>query len=212
MKPIEFRLFKPSGKLSKGASRFWGSPDLLSVEDFPFYTDMYGDKVPYTFVCQINLADIAKFDVDNYLPHRGLLSIFAKIDYYLGVESDDFIGSDISDTDDLRVLYFSDYLSFDEVVVVDNYGEVVSPNELSIVFGGDSNIDEHMFFPIPTHRPWKTWDAPYEDWIVLLQIDSCEGADFNLNFMDCGVLNILISKEDLKQHRFDKVRAIVLSS
>ena len=36
--------------------------------------------------------------------------------------------------------------------------------------------------------------------------------DFSLNFMDCGVLDFLISPEDLAACRFDNVRAIILST
>ena len=72
--------------------------------------------------------------------------------------------------------------------------------------------DEHALLAHPTYRPWENWDAPYEDWLILLQVDSFEGKDFQLNLMDVGVLDFLISPSDLKQHSFDNVRAIVLSS
>lgn len=72
--------------------------------------------------------------------------------------------------------------------------------------------DEHMLFAPPSTREWETWDEPYEAWEILLQIDSFAGMDFNLNFMDFGVLDLLIDPEDLKRRRFDNVRAIVLST
>ena len=65
------------------------------------------------------------------------------------------------------------------------------------------NIIRRNFFEI---------NLAYEDWLILLQVDSFEGKDFQLNLMDVGVLDFLISPSDLKQHSFDNVRAIVLSS
>ena len=72
--------------------------------------------------------------------------------------------------------------------------------------------EDHALMAEPTYREWENWDSPYEDWKILLQVDSFSGDDFNLNFMDFGVLDFLISPEDLKNSRFDCVRAIVLSS
>lgn len=48
--------------------------------------------------------------------------------------------------------------------------------------------------------------------MILLQVDSFEGEDFSLNFMDTGVLDFLISPHDLEKSDFSDVRAIVLSS
>ena len=47
---------------------------------------------------------------------------------------------------------------------------------------------------------------------ILLQVDSFAGMDFNLNFMDCGVLDFLIAPEALWARDFSSVRAIVLST
>ena len=55
-------------------------------------------------------------------------------------------------------------------------------------------------------------NAPFEDWVILLQIDSFEGKDFVLNFMDFGVLDFLISPKALEASDFSDVRGIVLST
>ena len=55
-------------------------------------------------------------------------------------------------------------------------------------------------------------EPPFEDWQILLQVDSFSGMDFDLNFMDFGVLDFLISPEDLAKRDFSSVRAIVLST
>lgn len=215
MKPIRIILSKPSEKLSEGSSRFWGNPDLPEGMDYPTYIDNDGDDYPYCFICQINLEQLAIFAPENPLPHKGLLSFFAKIDNYLGdYAATDIIGSHISEKESVKVMYFPKIDNLREVVLIDEDNEQINPDELSISFSYklEPLNAEHELFAQPTHREWETWDNPYDDWTILLQIDSFEGEDFNLNFMDCGVLDFLISPKALATHDFSEVRAIVLST
>lgn len=215
MRPVYLKLSVPSGKLATGSSRFWGNPDLPEDFDYPSYIDEDGDEYHYFFVCQINLEELAKSSISTILPKKGLLSFFAKIDYYMGCYDApmDICGS-VSDKDAVRVLYFPLCENMEEKVLVDDDNDPIAPDELQIDFHLDFTplSHEHSLFAPPTHRPWETWDSPYEDWEILLQIDSFEGNDFNLNFMDCGVLDFLISPSDLKRQSFDNVRTIVLST
>jgi len=216
MKPIYLILSMPFDKVETCGSRFWGNPDLPHGVDYPTYVDDEGDDYPYYFICQINLEQLAPFDTENRLPHKGLLSFFAKIDHYMGYfAATGGIGGCTSDPDDVKVLYFPECNDdFREVVLVDDDGRPTAPKEMEIKFAHtiERYSDEHALFAPPTHREWETWDPPYENWEILLQIDSFCGMDFNLNFMDCGVLDFLIDPDDLKKHRFDNVRAIVLST
>ena len=212
-KPI-YIIAKPQS--GKKVSHFWGSPLLPPGYPYPEYIDSDGDRWPYNFICQINLADIAPFDTEGKLPHEGLLLFFTKIDRYLGdFEAADCISGYISDAEDVKVLYFPDSNGFEEILLTDIDGTPLSPHGLPVIFSEKPEgkyCDEHMLFAPPTHREWENWDPPFEDWPILLQIDSFNGKDFNLNFMDCGVLDFLISPEDLAARRFDNVRAIVLST
>lgn len=215
MRPIHLTLSMPFEKLATGSSRFWGNPDLPSGKDYPTYIDNEGDAVPYVFICQINLADLHAYAPENPLPKAGLLQFYAKIDHYLGYFADtDCVSGYISDAEDVKILYFPDYSDFQEVVLVDSDDEPCSPEEKEIGFAFEVEplSDDHALFAEPTHREWETWDEPFEDWEILLQIDSFMGMDFDLNFMDCGVLDFLIHPEDLKAGRFDNVRGIVLST
>lgn len=128
--------------------------------------------------------------------------------------STDPVGGSISSEDAVKVLYFPSCNDMNEVVLVDNDNNPVAPEEMQMRFSHTVPplSDEHILFALPTHREWETWDPPYEDWEILLQIDSFEGMDFRLNFMDFGVFDFLISPSDLKNCRFDNVRAIVLST
>lgn len=222
MKPINLTLSKPFDRVAPCGSRFWGNPDLPKEYGYPSYPDEDGDPFEYQFVCQINLAEVAPYDTGNRLPHKGLLSFFAKIDHYLGrFDGGSTIGGYIGDTDDVKVLFFpevglpGDNPGFKELILLDEDDKPLNPEELQIRFTtepGEIYRDDHALFAEPTHREWKTWDSPYEAWQILLQVDSFSGMDFNLNFMDCGVLDFLISPDDLAAGRFDRVRAIVLST
>lgn len=215
MRPIYLQLSKPESGPVPGTSRFFGNPDLPAGYGYPVYTDDDGDEYPYFFVCQINLADVAPYDADNMLPHEGLLSFFAKIDPYVGYyAATDCIGGVISGNDAVKVIYFPSCENMEEMVLLDEEGVPSSPSGLDMGFstGSFRSSDEHALFASPVHRPWETWDPPFEDWKILLQVDSFSGEDFDLNFMDVGVLDFLISPSDLELRRFDNVRAIVLSS
>ena len=216
MQPIYLKLSKPFEELDVRASRFWGSPALPRGVDFPQYIDDEGDESPYVFICQINLAELKAFCKDNPLPSEGLLLFFAKIDHYLGQFADtDCIGGAISDPDAVKVIHIKDLTDLREVVLVDDDDKPISPEELEISFTSEHDPlkdDDHCLFARPDHREWESWDHPFEDWQILLQVDSFSGMDFNLNFMDYGVLDFLISPEDIQHADFSNVRAIVLST
>ena len=222
MKPIKLILSRTSERIEQCGSRFWGNPDLPTGYEYPAYLDDTGEPIEYQFVCQINMGEIAPYDIENILPHKGLLSFFAKIDHYLGdYDVKSSISGYVSSPEDVRVLFFPDVgqpgecAGFDEMILVDDDDREINPRELTIDFTirpSDQTEDIHALLADPIYREWSEWEHPYDDWITILQVDSFSGEDFNLNFMDVGVLDFIISPEDLLSCRFDRVRAIVLSS
>lgn len=215
MKPIHLKLSKPFDKLPVTASRFWGNPSLPEDMEWPCYTDDDGDELDYVFVCQINLKELAPYNTAHLLPSSGLLLFFARIDHYLGHFEYESVGGAISPKDAVRIIYLPSTDGLVEKVLVDENDNPVSPEELQISFTYDFDPlrdEDTCLFARPDHREWETWDHPYEDWLILLQVDSFSGMDFNLNFMDFGVLDFLISPLDLRKADFSDVRAIVLSS
>ena len=225
MKPVSLVLSRPFDRVEICGSRFWGNPDLPKGYGYPVFEDIDGNPFEYQFICQINLSEIAPFDTENRLPHKGLLSFFAKIDRYLGrFDNGSSLGLSLSSPEDVRVLYFPEVgeagenanPGFDQLVLVDDDGRPLNPAEWKLDFstGHESDYyhDGHALLAEPVHREWEDWDEPCEGWNILLEIDSFSADDFILNFVDFGVLDFLISPEDLAARRFDRVRAIVLSS
>ncbi len=85
-KAIAIKLKKVYGEHDVAASKFYGSP-VVPKE----WADRFTDDV--IFLAQIRLADIAKYDKDNRLPHTGYLYFFLDtetypyypmVDYYAG--------------------------------------------------------------------------------------------------------------------------------
>lgn len=215
MKPIYLKLSKPFAKLPETASRFWGNPAMPEDLEWPCYTDDDGDELDYVFVCQINLKELAPYNTAHLLPSSGLLLFFARIDHYLGHFEYESVGGAISSKDAVRIIYLPSTDGLVEKVLVDENDNPVSPEELQISFTYDFDPlrdEDTCLFARPDHRQWETWDHPYEDWLILLQVDSFSGMDFNLNFMDFGVLDFLISPRALRKADFSDVRAIVISS
>lgn len=221
MRPLYLVLSKRTEKTPLCGSRFWGNPDLPFEYSYPSYQDKEGNTHNYRFICQINLSELPMCDISDKLPSKGLLSFFAKIDRYLGYEDDEFVSGYISSPNDVCVLFFSEPNSigdnkyFEEKVLIDDNGIPINCEELHVDFSvsrPSEYCEEHVLMSEPIFREWENWDNPYEDWIVLLQIDSFSGDNFNLNFMDFGVLDFLISVEDLYNLCFDSVRGIILSS
>src|SRR4051794_24936937 len=58
-------------ELPLGASRIGGCPDLPSRTKWPRCPET--DDGPFRFVMQVNLAEVAPFDVAKVLPKKGLL-------------------------------------------------------------------------------------------------------------------------------------------
>ena len=186
-------------------SKWWGNPDLPKDFEEPDCS---------TFICQIRCDEIAKYDEDNLLPHKGMLYFFAELDYYLG-NFDAYCPSCYWDSDDVKVLYIEDIedQEFEQVVYVDDDDNPTALEELAMEFSIDgAYCDGDKLFGEPTDREWEDWDEPYAGWVNLLQIESDEYEDGTLNFMDWGAFNVLIDPEDLKNKNFDNVTAIVCSS
>lgn len=205
MKSIKINLEKSDEDLFM-QSKWWGNPDLPQNFDYP------GDL---TFICQIKCDEIAAFDEENILPHKGMLYFFAAIDYYFG-HFDSYSPMDFYwDNADVKVCYVEDIDNqlFEQIVLVDEDGNDVAMKELKIVFSNAEPLcDSNKLLGEPYNREWEDWDAPYNGWIELLQVDSDDYDGFSLNFMDWGMLHFLIDRNDLINKDFSKVTSCICST
>lgn len=204
MDSIKICLEKPSEDLFM-QSKWWGNPDMPVGFDVP-------DDL--TFICQIRCDEIAEFDKGNLLPHKGMLYFFADIDYYFG-HFDSYCPGGYWDAEDVKVIYVENIgnQTFEQVVFVDDDDNPVALKELRIVFSNSGPMCEtNKMLGEPYNREWEDWDPPYNGWTELLQVDSDDYEGATLNFMDWGMLHILINPKDLKNKDFSNVTSIVCST
>ena len=72
------------------SSKWWGDPDMPADMEYPTAPAQEDGETfdyPLTFVCQIDCEDIAPFDPEGKLPHKGMFYIFAGLDEYLDYDS-----------------------------------------------------------------------------------------------------------------------------
>lgn len=186
-------------------SKWWGNPDIPA--NFEFDDSLM-------FVCQIRCEDFADYDEDNILPHRGMLYFFCDIAYYLGYY-DDFEPQSSSywDKDAVKVYYVEDVdeNSFRQIIFEDDYFPQIKERKMNFEITEDDSPGFKLLGS-PYMFEYENWPPPYSKCINLLQIDSEDDDDYNLMFMDMGLLYVIINPKDLMKRDFSKVRAYLYST
>lgn len=200
-KPIYIHIAESNRALPLGASHLFGQPDMPEEYAMPM--------IP--LICQINLEELPDNDV---LPSSGLLLIFADINYY----SDSWVGElnismYVSDPKSVAVIYIPKEDC--DLLVRREDACKSSPKAVGIGFSRvKPSIDEPdlQMFGRSDHLEWETWPNPCENWIMLFQMDSMEEEEYSYNFIDWGVLCILVSHKSVSTLDFSDARGIILSS
>lgn len=196
-----------------GCSKMWGGPDLPEDFDFPMFKDEVGDEYHYRFVCQIDCREAAPFDSEGLLPKTGILYFFARIGYYFSNSFDDEPRNsgwwDLSDT---KVIYVADnddkHLA--EAILLDDDDQPIAPADERITFEAGIPQAGHQLLGKPSYLAEELEEDP--DRLLLLQLDSCQAGDEELNFCDCGMLYFTIRREDLLKKDFSKVQGYLATS
>jgi uncharacterized protein YwqG len=81
-----------------GGSEIGGRPDLPPDIEWPRWND-----TPLSFIAQFNLGEIAEYDMENALPHAGLLYFF--------YEADEQPWGNAEERGSWKVLYYTDEIS-----------------------------------------------------------------------------------------------------
>ena len=194
-----------------GQSKWWGFPDLPEPLDWPSVPvndegDEYDD--PLTFVCQSRCEELAPFDPEGLLPHTGMLWFFAALDYFLGnLDAACCPGLGEWEAPYFRVLYASSCeVLHEHSLLYDDGTPAVLPAERLCFFPADGDSYTRLL-GAPFYEEISS-EAP--GMLSLLQID--ENDDWGLRFFDSGMLNFMITPEDLAARRFSAVRAVLHSA
>lgn len=192
----------------KGRSKWWGCPELPDGIQFPCYNTVVDDKLDdgledtMTFICQINLRDIAELDKDNLLPHKGMLYFFARLDYFLGDLDDDTPSIGFWNDGDFRVIYSPVCEDLNtHTILWEDGSPAYKPAEAISFSETNDNAYGHKLLGYPYYEEVEN-EAP--GMISLLQIDEDDG--WRLHMYDMGNLNFLINPLDLKNLDFSKTK------
>lgn len=203
-------VFSKGGEVRPGSSKWWGAPDLPAGHPYPVVPcSEDGDDwdEPLTFLCQIRCEDIATLDTENLLPHEGMLYFFAAVDYFLGLECPVFTPLGEWDRRAVRVVYSPTCEGLEPYEMHYDDGTDVFFPAIAMSFESAPARDDSFKL---LGRPFlDEINEQYEDYVSLLQID--ENDDWNLRFYDCGMLCILMSREDLAARRWSSAFAYLHS-
>ena len=220
--------------IAVGASKFGGAPDVPDGFEWPTWND-----TPLGFLAQINLEEVAPFDVEGVLPKRGLLSFYYELETPVWGEAEQREG--------WRVFFWeNEKLNRETRDVVQDIkcasikfeATWTCPLDRSDVYfpeASDLNdeeyeqleeFDEAWTFPrahqilgcasVIQNEPAKEcewWAVPKtsaREWLLLLQIES----DDNIEAMwgDMGTLYYMIRRADLSSKRFEETWLIMQCS
>ncbi len=144
--------------ISIGASKFGGAPDVPADFAWPMWkptnygqsagAQSYGEAAPLSFVAQINLNEIAPFDLKSQLPKSGTLSFF----YFMADELTMPWG-EVEQAGGWRVFHFDESLTRAEV-----------PEKARIEHGLlTATITPHAVWSAPKH-PYYINGEQWNDW------------------------------------------------
>lgn len=184
-----------------GKSHWWGFPDLPSGIAFPS-RGVSDDEDLLTFICQIDLNDVAHLLPEDLLPGEGMLYFFADLEYYLGDYDAPSEGMGFWSENSFKVIYSKDKSGLcTHEVYWDDGSPACRPAEAISFEVCDDGADGHKFLGYPFFEEVaEESDMKYS----LLQIDDDE--DWALHLCDMGNLNFLIDKKDLADRDFSGVK------
>lgn len=193
------------------SSKWWGDPEMNPDASYPVVKceiDGEESEYPLTFICQINLEDIAPYDKEGRLPHEGMLYFFAALDEYAGYDSPVHNGIGPWDKGQFKVKYSKhvNFETFESCILIDDDDQPLTEPALEMTFEAceDSSdctklLGEPFFEEVRSENPGL---------VNLLQIDSDTAG---LQFFDEGQLNFLIDPKALSEGKFSTVKVYLCS-
>ena len=201
MNSIRLKTSYVDEKLPVGASKLFGTPDIYAGFEWPTI-EVDGEEYDLSFIGQINLAEVSKFDKDGILPKVGMLYFFYDLDE---------MPHDPNNASSCRVIYHERDDDLHAISYVDEDGDDMSFREMKMEFecveagylADDS--ETHLLLGEPSMDN-GFWYECIDGWQMLFQLDSMETEDICINFTDEGFLCFYIDKEKLAALDFSDVR------
>lgn len=209
-------------------SKWWGDPDMSPDMEYPMmrvceHSDGTSEilkagqepsdgevyEYPLTFICQIRCEDLIPFDTENKLPHDGMLYFFAAMDEYTGYDSPVHLGLGEWPKGSVIVKYTKsiNMETFQACIMVDDDDQPLTEPALEISFGQcEADADGLKLFGNAFFADVR---EQYPDYMNLLQLDGDDTA--GMEFYDCGMLNLLITKQDFDKGLLKRPVAVLTS-
>lgn len=141
--------------LELGATRFGGRPDLPKDFEWCRYEGEGCDgevkKRPLSFIAQFNLEEISKYDTENLLPEKGLLSFFYDTDSMRW-------GYDPEDKGCAKVYYFEDISSLTPTEFPEDLGEFFRYPAIGIKAKREDSYQDYADFLLQKDKMTECWD------------------------------------------------------
>ena len=192
-------------------SKWWGDPDLPADMEYPMAeAEEDGERFAYplTFICQIDCEDIAPFDPEGRLPHKGMFYIFAGLDEYLEMDSPWHNGIGEWERKQVVVKYTKEINmeTFRSAILVDDEDQPLTQPALKMTFEQcPDNADCTKLLGFPFFEEVRQEMEGCENF---LQIDSDTAG---LRFYDEGMLNLLYKNADLAAGKWKLVKGYMIS-
>ncbi len=147
-------------------SKFGGRPVVPRGFEWPHYNGDMANS-PLSFLCQIDLADIAEYDKEGLLPKQGMLSFFYELESMRW-------GFDPEDKGCARVYYFEDKNKLKALDLPDDLQEEYRVKEFDLSFSCYNSYPsfEELECHSKVECDWDKYDKA---------IEKIEGREYNLN-------------------------------
>ncbi len=141
--------------LKIGATRFGGKPDLPDGFEWCRYEgERCGEVIknhPLSFIAQFNLEEISKYDTDNLLPKKGLLSFFYDVDTMKQ-------GFDPKDTGCAKVFYFEEISKLKTTDFPSDLSEEFQFPPIGIQAKSEDSYQDYPDFLLQRDKLLECWD------------------------------------------------------
>ncbi len=188
---ISISTLEAEDKLPIGSSKFFGNPDMWHGFDWPEYLDSDGNYYCMDFICQINCADLAEFDINSAFPKTGMLYFFYALD------DTPFA---LKKSSPVCYYYSGDIKELDELVLMFDDGSLAQTKEQKIEFSIDSTAryPDHHLLGEPSISLFDSDAQGLGNMILLFEMYGFETSDRNIYFWDDGTLQFYVDPEKLK--------------
>lgn len=151
---IIMEVSKKAENAPANASKIGGKPWLPADFVWPVFTNKDDAQTrPLSFLCQINISDVKKYDNEGLLPDRGMLYFFYECESFCW-------GFDPKDRGCARVFYFENTEDFSIMELPEGISEEYIVPEIAVTFTAGKSYPKYEEFEVYSDADceWDTYD------------------------------------------------------